>query len=221
MVNGACFVRLARALPSTKAFALTGRGALRPPYPGCRSLRSLAPGYKQTRLRRVWDDFQPSPLTPKSARKPSCRTLHTSLRNSHGPWELDSQPLGIELPAAGNIIPSPWESEYQPRALDVPAAGTRSTSRGHSKYLPLAIELPALGNGIASRRQSDCQALWQPHCPTAWQTQAHRQANRLDPRPDSISLTTHRRAEPACRRFRPSSFPIPLCTANSSSPSCS
>ena len=109
MVNGACFVRLARALPSTRAFALTGRGALRPPYPGCRSLRSLAPGYKQTRLRRVWDGLQPSPLTPQYARKPSCRTLHTSLRNSHGPWELDSQPLGIELPAAGNNVPSPWE----------------------------------------------------------------------------------------------------------------
>ena len=179
MVNGACFVRLARALPSTRAFALTGRGALRPPYPGCRSLRSLAPGYKQTRLRRVWDGLQPSPLTPKSARKPSCRTHHIFLRNSHGPWELDSQPLGIELPAAGNNVPSPWESEYQPRALEVPAAGTRSTSRGHSmyqprvlevpaagtrctsrghsKYQPPAIELPALGNRIASPWQWHCQ----------------------------------------------------------------
>ena len=157
MVNGACFVRLARALPSTRAFALTGRGALRPPYPGCRSLRSLAPGYKQTRLRRVWDDFQPSPLTPKSARKPSCRTLHTSLRNSHGPWELDSQPLGIMFPALRNNVPSPWESEYQPRALEVPAAGTRSTSRGHSKYQPRALELPALGTRIASPWQWHCQ----------------------------------------------------------------
>ena len=114
MVNGACFVRLARALPSTRAFALTGRGALRPPYPGCRSLRSLAPGYKQTRLRRVWDGLQPSPLTPKSARKPSCRTLHTSLRNSHGqpfatPSKVLSGPAGdnnkfytfsVELPAS-------------------------------------------------------------------------------------------------------------------------
>ena len=159
MVNGACFVRLARALPSTRAFALTGRGALRPPYPGCRSLRSLAPGYKQTRLRRVWDGLQPSPLTPKSARKPSCRTLHTPLRNSHGPWELDSQPLGIMFPALGNNVPSPWESKYQPLALEVPAAGTRSTSRGHSMYQPLAIELPALGTRIASPWQWHCQPL--------------------------------------------------------------
>ena len=29
-------------------------------YPGWRSLRSLTPGYKQIRLRRVWDGLQPS-----------------------------------------------------------------------------------------------------------------------------------------------------------------
>ena len=42
------------------AFALAGRGLLYiPAYPGCRSLRSLAPGWSQTLLRRVGLGFQP------------------------------------------------------------------------------------------------------------------------------------------------------------------
>ena len=42
------------------AFALAGRGLLYiPAYPGCRSLRSLAPGWSQNLLRRVGLGFQP------------------------------------------------------------------------------------------------------------------------------------------------------------------
>ena len=42
------------------AFALAGRGLLYiPAYPGCRSLRSLDPGWSQTLLRRVGLGFQP------------------------------------------------------------------------------------------------------------------------------------------------------------------
>ena len=41
-------------------FALAGRGLLYiPAYPGCRSLRSIAPGWSQTLLRRVGLGFQP------------------------------------------------------------------------------------------------------------------------------------------------------------------
>ena len=101
-------IRLARALPSTMAFALTARGSLGRPYPGCRSLRSLTLGYKLSLLRRSRDGLQPSSTPPmglilwkQSAAQHIVTVYRTAIKlfSYNKGWREDIAPAFIVIPA--------------------------------------------------------------------------------------------------------------------------
>ena len=96
------------------AFALAGRGLLYiPAYPGCRSLRSLAPGWSQTLLRRVGLGFQPVVINV------ACAFGATSfLRAASSHLQADSSLLRADssLTARGTVsLPPEGRHVYRPR----------------------------------------------------------------------------------------------------------
>ena len=96
------------------AFALAGRGLLYiPAYPGCRSLRSLAPGWSQTLLRRVGLGFQPVVINV------ACAFGATSfLRAASSHLQADSSLLHADssLTARGTVsLPPEGRHVYRPR----------------------------------------------------------------------------------------------------------
>ena len=108
--------------------------------PGWRSLRSLTPGYKQTRLRRVWDSLQPSSALQEglvSLCEPGIQQITIVLRTAildndfASPLgnpiakgrQFDCQRLALRFPRAGNMIPKGWEHDSQRLGTRFPRAG--------------------------------------------------------------------------------------------------
>ena len=108
--------------------------------PGWRSLRSLTPGYKQTRLRRVWDGLQPSSALQEglvSLCEPGIQQITIVLRTAI----LDND----FARALGNPIAKGRQYDCQRLALRLPAAGTSSTRGWHFECPRLALRFPRAG----------------------------------------------------------------------------
>ena len=103
------------------AFALAGRGLLYiPAYPGCRSLRSLDPGWSQTLLRRVGLGFQPVVINVACAFGATSflRAVSSLLQAESSLLRADSSLLRADssLTARGTVsLPPEGRQVYRPR----------------------------------------------------------------------------------------------------------